>query len=163
MSLQATTPTLTGSRILFTEAASPNGGVDVVLSDDLRTNIQKAVDSNCKNIDTNCVDSIKGLLVNPHTELESRQVGPAVAGGAAFLAFIAMVIPLWGQSRDQQGVPVALHIPSAQLDPAASVAHAATIAAAASSGAPFITITPKPDAPAVTGYVSRIRCPLFVY
>jgi hypothetical protein len=92
---------------------------------------------------------VKDLLVNPHTELESRQV--AVVGAGVF-ALIALTIPWWGKSGNQ-GVPVALHIPSAQLDPAASAASAATIAAVTGSGVPFVTIVATAKAPTPTGYV----------
>jgi hypothetical protein len=92
---------------------------------------------------------VKELLVSPSTELESRQV--AVVGAGLF-ALIALTIPWWSKSGNQ-GVPVALHIPSAQLDPAASAASAATIAAVTGSGVPFITIVPSAKTPSLTGYV----------
>ncbi|KAJ4364159.1 hypothetical protein N0V83_009614 [Neocucurbitaria cava] len=140
------TPTLTGSRVLFTEPANPNDGVDIVLSDELRANIDKAIADSCKNVDSQCVESIKNLLVNPHTELEARQL---VAAGAGLFALLALAIPLYEKERSQ-GVPVAIHIPSAQIDPAASAAQASTIAAITGSGSPLITITQKPDLASVT-------------
>jgi hypothetical protein len=137
--------------VLFTEAASSIEGVDVVFSDELRANIQKAVNSNCNNLDAQCVDSVSNLLVNLHTELESRQVAIAVAGAELFV-LIAIAIPLWGKGRNE-GVPVALHIPSAQLDPAASAAQASAVAVIANSAAPSITINRKPEVTPVKGYV----------
>jgi hypothetical protein len=134
---------------LFTDTGNPDGGVDIILSEELRANIQKAVDSNCNDINAQCVDGVKYLLVNPHTELESRQV---VAVGASVFAVVALAIPWWGKSGNQ-GVPVALHIPSTQLDPAASAASAATVVAVTGSGVPFVTIVPSAKAPTPTGYV----------
>jgi hypothetical protein len=43
---------------MFTAAADMNGGVDVVFSEELRTNIKTAIDSNCKDINAQCVDSV---------------------------------------------------------------------------------------------------------
>jgi hypothetical protein len=144
MKQQAATPTLTGSRMLFTDAPSPNGGVDVLLSEELRTNIQKSIDDNCNTINPQCVDSVRGLLVNPHTELESRQLAEVVVGVAGLIALVSLTIPLW-EDRNQ-GVPVALHMPPAQLEAAGSAANAATMAAVTGSGAPFITIVATPTA-----------------
>ncbi|CAO2649935.1 Nn.00g012270.m01.CDS01 [Neocucurbitaria sp. VM-36] len=142
----AATPTLTGSRILFTEPANPNDGVDIVLSDELRANIDKAIASSCKTVDNQCVENIRGLLINPQTELEARQL---IAAGAGLFALLALAIPLYEKERSQ-GVPIAFHIPSSQLDPAASAAQASTIAAIMASGSPIITITQKPDAASAT-------------
>jgi hypothetical protein len=124
----------------------------VILSEELRTNIQKAIDGDCKSIDSKCIDSVKSLLVNPHTELESRQVLAVMAG---LIALVSLTIPLWEDKN--QGVPVALHMPPAQLDSAASAANAATMAAVTNSGAPFVTIVATPTAPVTTpaGYVCR--------
>jgi hypothetical protein len=137
---------LTGSRVLFTDSASPNGGVDVVLSEELRVKVQKAVDSECNTVNEKCIESIRTLLVNPHTELESRSI---VAFAAGAIALIALAIPWWG--KQNQGVPVALHMPSAQLDPAASAANAATMVAVTGSGVPFVTITATPTTTTTLG------------
>ncbi|KAH3995359.1 hypothetical protein HBI70_178250 [Parastagonospora nodorum] len=138
----ATTPTLTGSRVLFTDAASPKGGLDVLLSEELRANVKKAFDSNCKSIDDQCIGSVKELLINPQTQLESRQVGQVAAAVAAVILLAAVLLPVLEKDRTQ-GIPVALHIPSAQLDLAVSVAATATIAVITASGTPFVTVTPR--------------------
>jgi len=150
---QATTPTLTGSRVLFTGAASPKGGLDVVLSEELRTNIKKAFDSNCKTVDDKCVGSMKDLLINPHTELESRQVGAAAGAVAAVILLAAIMLPLFEKDRTQ-GIPVALNIPSIQLSSAVSVAATATIAVVTASGTP-LTIAPKPHTTSAPGYITQ--------
>lgn len=77
--------------------------------------------------------------MNPHTELESRQI---LAAGAALAALLALIIPM---TRDDRGIPIAIHIPSAQIEPAVSAAAASTLAAITGSGNPFVTITPKPQ------------------
>ncbi|KAF2821565.1 hypothetical protein CC86DRAFT_426966 [Ophiobolus disseminans] len=61
--------------------------------------------------------------------------------------------------QGQQAVPVALHVPGAQVDLAASAAQAATSAAVTKSDAPNVTITPKPATPTDTGGVSHKRFP----
>ncbi|KAF1917522.1 hypothetical protein BDU57DRAFT_537190 [Ampelomyces quisqualis] len=142
----ATAPTLTGSRVLFTDPASSNGGVDVVLSEELRAKVQKAVDSDCNTINAQCVESVRTLLINPRTELESRSL---VAFAAGAIALISLAIPWWG--KQNQGVPVALHMPSAQLGSAASAANAATVAAVTGSGVPFVTITSTPTTTSTPG------------
>jgi hypothetical protein len=134
---------------MFTAAADMNGGVDVVFSEELRTNIKTAIDSNCKDINAQCVDSVNSLLVNPHTELESRQA--IVLAGAGMFAFIAMVIPMLNKDRNE-GVPVVLHMPSGQLGPAASAAKASTIAFITNSAAPAVTITRKLRTAVAIGY-----------
>jgi hypothetical protein len=57
---------------MFTEPAS-HDGVDMVFSDELQASINQAMDSNCDNIDSMCFESIKGLMFNQKTELETRQ------------------------------------------------------------------------------------------
>jgi hypothetical protein len=71
---------------LFTEAASPNNGVDVIFSEELRAYMKEAMESNCNNIDTQCVNGIRDLMVNPRTELESRQLAAAGVGLFALIA-----------------------------------------------------------------------------
>jgi hypothetical protein len=104
--------------VLSTNAANPNGGVDVVFADELRANIQKDIESNCVGIDAQCVGSVSSLLLNPRTELESQQAALIIVGAELF-ALIAIAIHLCQKDRNE-GAPIALHIPSAQLDPAAS-------------------------------------------
>ncbi|KAF2120142.1 hypothetical protein BDV96DRAFT_641993 [Lophiotrema nucula] len=48
-------PTLTGSKILFTSSADPKAGLDIVLSDELRKNVQTAVDKDCKEVNESSV------------------------------------------------------------------------------------------------------------
>ncbi|KAI4925262.1 hypothetical protein J4E85_007139 [Alternaria conjuncta] len=143
------TPTLTGSRIVFTDSPSPNDGVDVILSDELRGKVESALDSACVDLDDVCFESIKDILVSPNTELETRQVEELLYGvGAAVAVFFAYIIPV--TSNSSKGVPVALHAPAHQLGPAASAAQASTVAIATASDAPIITITRKPDATLTT-------------
>lgn len=147
---------MTGSRVLFTDSASPAGGVDVVLSQDLQANLKTVLDSNCKTIDSDCIYNIRSFLVNPRTELESRQAVAFMYGVGALIGLISLTIPLWEERN--HGVPVALHIPQAQIDPAASAASAATMAAVSDSGAPFVTITPRPNITPTAGYVYNNEC-----
>lgn len=149
--LQAATPTLTGSMILFTKAASPNDGLDVVLSEDLRTNVPKAIIGNCQEVDTQCVRTIKDLLMNRNTRLKSRQVGPEIVAGATLAGFLAIVYAMLGKTQSEQAVPVAIHVPSVQLNPAVSAARAHTFAAITKSDSPILTITPTPVVATVTG------------
>ncbi|KAH6865939.1 hypothetical protein BKA58DRAFT_461960 [Alternaria rosae] len=142
------TPTLTGSRIVFTDSSSPNDGVDVILSDELREKVGSALDSACVNLDDACLESIKDLLVSPSTELETRQAVEAIGAGAALAAFFAYIMAMTFNSS--KGVPVALHAPLHQVGPAASAAQASTLAIATASDAPVITITRKPDATPTT-------------
>jgi hypothetical protein len=144
---------------MFTAAANPRDGFDVVLSDELRANVQKAIESNCQNIDSQCVESVKGLLVSPDTELEARQLD-TVRTGAALLGFLALAIPLFGVGRDSQAVPAAYHIPSSQVDPAMSAAQAFTVVAAQHSGAPGITITLEPNVASASRYVNNAPSPI---
>lgn len=148
---------MTGSRVLFTDAAAPSGGVDVILSQDLQANLKSVLESNCKTIDNGCIESVRNSLVNPKTELESRQlVVAAVYGVGAFIGLISLTIPLW-EDRNH-GIPAALHIPQSQIGPAASAASAATMAAVTDSGTPFITITPRPNITPTAGYVQDMYC-----
>ncbi|KAH7408683.1 hypothetical protein DE146DRAFT_786096 [Phaeosphaeria sp. MPI-PUGE-AT-0046c] len=139
----ASPPTMTGSRVLFTDAAGSDGGVDVVLSQDLQATMKTVLDNNCITIDNGCIDSVRNLLVSPQTELESRQAVAVVYAVGALIGLVSLTIPLWEERN--HGVPAALHIPQAQIGPAASAASAATMAAVTESGAPFVTITPRPS------------------
>lgn len=151
ITMQTATPTLTGSIMLFTKAASPKDGLDVVLSDELRSSVQNAVDSNCQDVNTQCVESIKYLLINRNTKLESRQVGPEVIAGAVLAGFLGILYALLGKSQSEQAIPIAIHVPSVQLNPAVSAARAPTFAAITKSDSPILTITPTPVAATITG------------
>jgi hypothetical protein len=122
--------------------------VDVVLSEDLRANIKKTFDTSCKTVDNQCVGNMKALLINPHTELESRQIIVGAAGALALL--LAILLPSIEEHRSK-GIPIALHLPSAQLAPAASAAEAATVAVISTSGTPFVTVVPNPPPTSVPG------------
>jgi hypothetical protein len=87
-----------------------------VFTDELRANIQKAIESNCVNIDAQCVGSVSSLLLNPRTELESQQAALIIVRAELF-ALITIAIHLCQKDRNE-GVPIALHIPPAQLDSA---------------------------------------------
>ncbi|KAH4219132.1 hypothetical protein HBI06_191950 [Parastagonospora nodorum] len=145
----ATTPTLTGSRVIFTDAAGSAGGVDAVLSEELRGNIQKAISNDCKTVDSPCINKMRDLLINPHTELESRQVVAVIAGLVALASMILPMIILDGNR--ELGVPIAIHVPPTQMGPAASAAEAATFAVVTGTGAPFVTVTSKPHVTSAAG------------
>jgi hypothetical protein len=91
--------------MLFTKAASPNDGLDVVLSDELRSNVQEAVDKSCQDINSQCVETVKALLVSRNTKLESRQVGPEVIAGAALAGFVAIILAMLGKFRARRQSP----------------------------------------------------------
>lgn len=147
---EVATPTLTGSSLLFTKAANPNDGLDVILSEDLRASVQKAVDNDCKDTNTQCVQSIKSLLVNQNTKLESRQLGSGLVARAALAEFLSILFANAGKGQNAQPIPAALHVPSSQIDPAISAARAGTFAAVTKSDAPAITIMPTPAASTIT-------------
>jgi hypothetical protein len=130
---------------LFINPASAGGGVNTILSEVLRADIDKAVKSDCKDIDGQCFESIKSLLINRKTELESRQIEVAAT---ALFALIALAIP-WIEKDSKKGIPVAIHIPSTQFGPATSAAQASTLAIVTGQGT-SITITPKPNPVMVT-------------
>jgi hypothetical protein len=143
---------MTGSRVLFTDTAGPDGGVDVILSQDLQANLKTVLENSCKTIDNGCIESVRNSLINPRTELESRQLLVAAAYGVgALIGLVSLTIPLW-EDRNH-GIPAALHIPQAQISPAASAASAATMAVVIDSGTPFVTITPRPNITPTAGYV----------
>jgi hypothetical protein len=140
--------------VIFTDAAGSAGGVDAVLSEELRGNIQKAISNDCKIVDGACINSMKDLLINPHTELESRQVGAVIAGLVVLASMILPMIIL--DANRELGVPIAIHVPPAQMAPAASAAEAATFAVVTGTGAPFVTVTAKPHVTSATGYVAAM-------
>ena len=79
---------MTGSKILFTTSADPNDGLDIVLSDELRRDVQEAVENNCKDVDEACIKSVKGVLISPYTETEIGDLSSEAAMGASFLHLI---------------------------------------------------------------------------
>ncbi|RYN92169.1 hypothetical protein AA0119_g10193 [Alternaria tenuissima] len=104
----ATTPTLTGSRIVFTDPSSPKDGFDLILSEELRGKLETALDDACANIDDTCLETINNILVNPQTELEARQI--LIAGYS--LAFLtALYLPIANKLINSKDVPVAIHAP----------------------------------------------------
>ncbi|KAI5374378.1 hypothetical protein J4E82_006948 [Alternaria postmessia] len=143
----ATTPTLTGSRIVFTDPPSPKDGFDLILSEELRGKIETALDDACANIDDTCLETINNILLNPQTELEARQI--LIAGySLAFLA--ALYFPIANKLINSKGVPVAIHAPLNQVGPIASAAQASTLAFATGTGTAMVTITRKPDVASTT-------------
>ncbi|KAI4684338.1 uncharacterized protein J4E84_006326 [Alternaria hordeiaustralica] len=146
----STTPSLSGSRAMFTEPAN-HDGVDMVISDELRTSINEALNSHCTTIDSVCFDSIKSLLFNRDTNLEARQL---TAGEMALAAIplIALLFPIIQQAADptqamsqRPGATSMLHIPATQLSSAASVAQSSTFAYVTESAVSALLITPTPD------------------
>jgi hypothetical protein len=132
---------------VFTDPPSPNDGVDLILSEDLRTKVGNVLNSACANLDDTCFEGVNDVLVNPQTELEARQIGLA---GAALAFLAALYIPLVWHGDKSKGVPVVVHAPLNQVEPVASAAQASTLAFATGIGASIITITRKPDVPSTT-------------
>lgn len=147
---QSTAPILSGSRAMFTEPAD-HDGVDMVISDELRTSINEALNSHCATIDSVCFDSIKSLLFNRDTNLEARQL---TAGEIALAAIplIALLFPIIQQAADhtqamsqRPGATSVLHIPATQLSSAASLAQSPTLAYVTEPAVSALLITPTPD------------------
>jgi hypothetical protein len=145
--IQAVTPTIPGSRIIFTNSPSPSDGVDLILSEELRGKVGSTLESACVNLDDACFESINGLIVSPQTELEARQIGVA---GLAIAFLLAAYLPIAYQLDKSKGVPVVLHAPLSQIKPVVSAANAPTLAFAIGTGTPTITITRKPDEASIT-------------
>ena len=135
---------------MFTEPAN-HDGVDMVISDELRTSINEALNSHCSTIDSECFDSIKSLLFNHDTNLEARQLTTGEMALAA-IPLIALLFPIIQQAADptqamsqRPGATSMLHIPATQLSSAASVAQSSTFAYVTESAVSALLITPTPD------------------
>ncbi|KIM94644.1 hypothetical protein OIDMADRAFT_60421 [Oidiodendron maius Zn] len=152
-----TTPTMSGSVVEFTAAAQPDGSVEMFLSPDLQNTIKGVMDANCKTLDDNCFQSVRNSLINPNTELVSRQLS---VFGAVAVGFAAILFPFFYKDTKLVPVPIVLH-PS-DMSAASAAATATELVAVPISGA-RVTITPTPNAlmattgtavPAITAFPS---------
>lgn len=102
---------------MFTEIANQDG-VDLIFSDELRASIDQALETSCEKVDNACYASIRDLVYNPYTNLESRKL----SGGEMALAAIPLVVFLFpwmhqgaGQSQSMAQSPggtSVFHIPA---------------------------------------------------
>ena len=87
-------------------------------------------------------------LINPTTELVSRQLATV---GAVVVAFIAVLFPVYHvYSQDDRLLPNPVQLDNMHLSAASAAATATEIVVVLPSGPP-VTMTPKPNAPTVTG------------
>ena len=125
-----------------------DNGLDVFLSTDLQNDINTALDSNCGQLNDQCFQSMRDSLMNDDTELYSRQDPAILTVDALVVGFASLLFPFYYQNKEPISVPI-------QLDPchvsaASALATASAIVIVPESGA-LITITPRPNPPAVTG------------
>lgn len=123
------------------------------ISPDLQANIKRATDSNCKELNNECFQSVKDVLVNPGTEL-STEADPlterfVVLATASLVVLVSVLIAYWHLETQPQPVPI--YIGSALVNDAAAAVSASTVVVVMESPTPALTITPKPEPTSVTG------------
>lgn len=117
------------------------------ISPDLQKNIKDVIDSNCKELNNQCFQSVRDVLVNPKTELQARGLLLFVVAICGIINSI--IIPLFYNMK--QPVPVPLHLSPGHLSQASAAASATAIVVVPGSGTPPITITPTPEPTTITG------------
>jgi len=152
---QTTTPTLTGLEISYTEVAGPGQGINIFLSSDLQGNISNTVKSNCPELDDQCFQSVRDLLISPNTELDPT-IEPRwfFLGLAGLAGLLGLLIPAFRFASYE--VPNPIYIPPAQVSQVSLAAPATEFVMFTGSGTPTMTITPKPEPTTITGYVCQM-------
>lgn len=108
------------------------------------------MDSQCRGtISNDCYHGVKGVLISPNTDLQTRQLGVALVAGTAIFGLIALAFPLYYNGDNI--VPLQLHIPAAQISQASAAVTASVVAVGTGTAAPTILITPQPEPTIVTG------------
>ena len=109
------------------------------------------MDSNCKTLNSQCLQSVRDGLVNTNTQLVTRQLGAmGLFGvvGAGLAAIVSLFLPFIFEKHKVIPIPIKLDL--SQISAATAAASATEIVVVPTSGPP-VTITPKPNPPTVTG------------
>lgn len=154
---------MSGSVVRYTGGSTPDEGINVFLSPEVRDRIKSAISTNCQEVTNDCVQSVKDVISSPNTELQARfiitagAVGAIIAGVVEVFAWITSIVAVYftflGDVSKGVGVPPFpeyVHIPPSQVSQLTSVA-AATVTVVMANDAPTVTITPKPVPIGVTG------------
>jgi hypothetical protein len=135
---------MSGSVVEFTAAAQPDGSVEMFLSPELRDTLKGVMEANCKTLDDKCFQSVRNSLINPNTELVSRQL-PVY--GAVAVGFAGLLFPFF--YKDAKLVPVPIILRPSDISAASAAATATELVAVPTSGA-HVTITPTQNTPIAT-------------
>jgi predicted lysophospholipase L1 biosynthesis ABC-type transport system permease subunit len=106
------------------------------------------MDSNCKALNSQCLQSVRDGLVNTNTQLVARQIGAVGLVGAALAVIIGLSLPFIFE--EHKLIPIPIKLDPSQISAATAAASATEIVVVPTSGPP-VTITPKPNPPTVTG------------
>ena len=106
------------------------------------------MDSNCKTLNSQCLQSVRDGLVNTNTQLVARGILAIGLGGAGLATILALFIPF--VFEEHKLIPIPIKLDPSQISAAAAAASATEIVVVPTSGLP-VTITPKPNPPLVTG------------
>lgn len=131
------------------ETGIPKDGVDIFLSPALQTALANTIKTKCASIDNDCYQSVRGVIIAPSTELETRQLGALALIGAGIMGLISLTFPLW--YKGDNTVPAHIGVPSSQLAAASAAETASVIAIGSGTGAASVLITPTPEPTKVTG------------
>jgi hypothetical protein len=125
-------------------------GLDVFISNDLQSKIENTRASQCQQLNNECVQTIKDLLLNPNTNLEARQDPFTLVILSVVVLIFAAVM---ANHINHKSEPVATHWSAdpTQISQASAASNATAIVVVTTSNTPLLTITPKPDNPSVTG------------
>jgi hypothetical protein len=154
---QTNTPTLTGSMLSCSATGDPlSVGADIFLSQELQQGLLRELDSSCQSVTSECFQNVQELLVNPNTELETRQASVIAIAGAVLSGVLGILFPLF--YKEPKGIPNPIYIPPEVIEEAIQEVSATVIVVITASGAastvteePAITITPKPPAAVTSG------------
>lgn len=124
--------------------------MDVYISQDLQKDIKKAVDMNCKNLNSECFAKVGDVIKGPDTRLKSWQTEIIMI--EALGGFLGLLF-LFFYDRDRT-VPAPIHMKPDVIKTASELATATEIVAIPPSDGPTVMITASPGPTSVTGYVS---------
>lgn len=145
-----------GLTIEYTASGAPDGGVDIAISPQLQASLKDIIRTNCQTLDDQCIQSVTSLLTSPTTELHIRQLAAIVIAyeilALGFSAFVAILYAAKGKSAPVDQLPAQMHVASSQYSQVTAATAASVTVVSVNNVQPF-TITPKPVATGLLGYV----------
>ncbi|KAL9066734.1 MAG: hypothetical protein Q9157_007043 [Trypethelium eluteriae] len=128
---KASTPTLSGTEVAIIAPPAATGdipdGAEIYFSPDLRAELQKTVDADCKpRSDGQCQKKMQAIFQNHSVSIQERQLGTVFVVGSALMGLVSLAIP--AISLKNKAVPQYLHIPPPQLSQFSAAASASEVA-----------------------------------
>ncbi|KAH8433391.1 uncharacterized protein LDX57_011025 [Aspergillus melleus] len=142
------TSPLAGRALDIRDTGNSEDGVDVYFSSELQDEVKEVIKDHCKEVDSDCIVSVQGVVGSPDTKIEARR--KPLLRGSIFGAIVALLCTLW-QGQNQDAPPINIHMPSQIMNSMSAVATETVVVLVGPSETPTVTITQAPAPTTATG------------